>query len=351
MSSLSEREIARLLSEVDDRATHALFARADRMRRDHMGDGILLRGIVEFSSYCRGSCAYCGLNRRNTSLERYRLSVDDILSSVDRIAAAGIRTVVLQSGDDPDMPPGWFAEVISAIKSAHDDMAITLSVGERPPEDYRLWHAAGADRYLLKIETTNPRLYAALHPGMSFDDRIRCLNDLRTCGYQVGCGSLIGLKGQTVEDIAHDIAFFAAHSFDMIGIGPFIPHAATPLGLERPGNVETTLRAVALTRLVVPEAHMPATTALGSIEKQDRRIDALRAGANVLMPNFTPALFKKRYEIYPGKRCLEEASEHCVGCMETLARSLGRYIDYGRGDAPRYPLPASETVRTEERVS
>lgn len=327
-------EITRLLEATDPAEVSALTARADAVRREHVGDGILLRGIVEFSSHCRNACAYCGLNKHNTGLERFRLTHDQILNSVSRVAAAGIKTVVLQAGEDDEMTAGWLADVIAAIKSRYD-MAVTVSVGERPRADYRLWRDAGADRYLLKIETTNPRLYAALHPGMDFYNRLRCLDDLWDCGYQVGCGAIIGLKGQTIDDIAADIAFFSRHDFDMIGIGPFIPHRATVLGEEVRGSASLTIKAVALTRIAVPAAHLPATTALGSVGPADFRVEALKAGANVLMPNFTPVDFKKLYEIYPGKRCVDEQSEQCVGCMSALAASIGRHIDYSRGDAVR----------------
>jgi biotin synthase len=325
-------EIIDYLKSNDAATVEALIAEADRVRKLYMGDGILLRGIVEFSSFCKNTCAYCGLNKTNTRLERFRLTKEQILESVGRIAAARIKTVVLQSGEDDEISAGWLKDVIETIKCRFD-MAITLSVGERSRDDYQLWKDAGADRYLLKIETTNPQLYADLHPAMDFNNRIRCLDDLRSCGYQVGCGAIIGLKNQTIEDIAGDISFFAENNFDMIGIGPFIPHAATVLGAEQRGSVEMTIKAVALTRMVTRTAHLPATTALGSVGKKDFRVDALKAGANVLMPNFTPIEYKKRYEIYPGKRCIDEASEHCVGCMAVLASSIGRHIDYSRGDA------------------
>lgn len=327
-------EIAALLATSDPTELSALTARADAVRRAHVGDGILLRGIVEFSSYCRNACAYCGLNTHNAGLPRFRLTQGQILESVGRIAAAGIKTVVLQSGEDPNMTAEWLADVIAAIRGRHD-MAVTVSVGERSYDDYRRWREAGADRYLLKIETTNPRLYAALHPGMEFNNRLRCLDDLRDCGYQVGCGAIIGLRGQTLDDIAADISFFSRHDFDMIGIGPFIPHHATVLGAEDRGSVPLTIKAVALTRIMVPAAHLPATTALGSVGPSDFRVNALKAGANVLMPNFTPQDFKQQYEIYPGKRCVDEQSEHCVACMAALAASIGRHIDYSRGDAVR----------------
>ncbi len=308
-----------------------LYAFADEQRRCFWGEGILLRGIIEFSNYCRNSCAYCGLSCRHTALTRYRMSDEEIIGGVERLAAAGLRTVVLQSGEDDQLDPLWLARVIRRIKERFE-LAVTLCVGEHPQSFYRLWRQAGADRYLLKIETSDRRLYETLHPGMSFQRRLRCLDELSGLGYQTGSGIIIGLKGQTLESIARDILFFKERRFDMIGIGPFIPHRATPLGAEAAGNLALTLKALALTRIVVKRAHLPATTALGSLQR-DYRLEGLKAGANVVMPNFTPLPYRKLYEIYPGKKCIDEGQGACVGCMEALAATLGRFIDYGRGDA------------------
>ncbi len=308
-----------------------LFARADGIRRACFGDGILLRAIVEFSSRCSRDCAYCGLRKAHRQLKRYRMSPAEILASVLEAAACGIKTVVLQSGEDDALDPLWLAAVIRAVKSAAD-MAVTLSVGEKPREAYALWREAGADRYLLKIETTNPALYRRLHPDMDFNRRLECLRVLRDLGYQVGSGSIVGLPGQTLEDLAQDILFFKRYDFDMIGIGPFIAHPGTPLGSEGDGDIDAVLRVLAITRILVKNAHMPATTAVGSLE-EDHRLAALKAGANVLMPNFTPQPYRQAYEIYPHKRCLTETSGACVPCMETMAAAIGRCVNYSRGDS------------------
>ena len=308
-----------------------VFNFADQVRRQFMGDGILLRGLVEFSNYCRNSCFYCGLNKNNGELERYRLSKEEILSCVEKISSCGIKTVVLQSGEEDGLDPVWLKAVIEAIK-AEFEVAITLSVGERTKDEYKLWKNSGADRYLLKIETSNKELYDSLHAGMSFDNRLRCLMDLRELGYQVGCGNMTGLPGQTPRMIADDILFFKEQDFDMIGIGPFIPHHQTRLASQKKGDVLLTLKALALTRIVTKNSHLPATTALGSLE-EDFRSKGLRSGANVLMPNFTPLKYKKLYQIYPGKRCISEPAGACAACMDFLARSVGRYIDYARGDS------------------
>jgi biotin synthase len=320
-----------LLRQESPEATREIFDAADRTRRDFMGDGILMRGIVEFSSFCRNTCFYCGLHAGNTGIRRYRMSNDEILQSVKGIAAQRIQTVVLQSGEDDGLDPEWLAQVVRDVKRRFA-IAVTLSVGERPLQDYEMWRKAGADRYLLKIESSDKELYESLHAGRRLETRLRCLSDLAALGYQVGCGIMVGLRGQSLRHIAGDIVFFAERRFDMIGIGPFIPHSETRLRGEPVGSVPLTLRTVALTRMVTKEAHLPATTALGSLGRDYRR-EGLAAGANVLMPNFTPAEYKRLYEIYPGKRCVSEPTGACGFCMEGLAASMGRTIDYSRGDS------------------
>jgi biotin synthase len=320
-----------LLGRQGNEEMQLIFDAADRTRRQFMGDGILMRGIVEFGSYCRNTCSYCGLHAGNSRIERYRMSAEEVLESVGRISSQGIRTVVLQSGEDDGLDPQWLAALVREVKSRFD-IAVTLSVGERPHEDYALWREAGADRYLLKIESSDKSLYESLHVGRRLESRLRCLFDLTTLGYQVGCGIMVGLPGQALWHIAQDILFFAQSRFDMIGIGPFIPHPQTPLREERPGSVSLTLKTVALTRIATKNAHLPATTALGSMDR-DYRLNGLKAGANVLMPNFTPVEYKKLYEIYPGKRCVSEPTGACGLCMEGLVEIIGRTIDYSRGDS------------------
>ncbi|MDD5072646.1 MAG: [FeFe] hydrogenase H-cluster radical SAM maturase HydE [Candidatus Omnitrophica bacterium] len=316
--------VTEILSLEDEKPLRELYDLADGVRKKYAGDAILLRGLVEFSNYCAKSCYYCGLNASNKSLERYRLTKEEILNSVSQIAACKIKTVVLQSGEDPALKPEWLAALIKEIKSRYD-IAVTLSVGERPREDYKLWKDAGADRYLLKIETSDKKLYDSLHCGMDFEDRLRCLRDLKALGYETGSGIMVGLPGQTLRSIAADILFFKEWDFDMIGIGPFIPHGKTPLADNTAGDVNLVLKTLALTRIVTKRANLPATTALGSLSK-DFRVEGLKAGANVLMPNFTPAPYKKLYEIYPNKRCISESAGSCAPCMESLAASIGRTI-------------------------
>lgn len=326
------QDIETLLRLDDDRHTALLLDYADQVRRRFVGDGVLLRGIIEFSSFCRNTCAYCGLRSGNTQLQRYRMTDSEILAATENIWQAGIKTVVLQSGEEDNLDADWLRRIIIEIK-ARFDVAITLSVGERRRSEYALWREAGADRYLLKIETSDAALYRDLHPGMSFENRLACLRDLAELGYQTGTGNLVGLKGQTVASLAEDILLFKKGDFDMLSVSPFIPHAQTPLAADPAGDLALTLKMTALTRIVSRNAHIPATTALGSLQGQDERPKALRAGANVLMPNFTPAPYRRLYEIYPNKRCVDEQVGACPACMAAMVAGLGRCLDSSRGDS------------------
>jgi biotin synthase len=325
-------DIEYLLSLEDEEEISTLFNFADRVRKKFVGDGILLRGIIEFSNYCRRTCMYCGLNKSNQKLQRYRLDEKEILDAVNKIVAVGIKTVVLQSGEDDVLDAHWFKDVIEKIK-LNFNVAVTLSVGERSYREYDLWKQAGADRYLLKIETADKELYNRLHPGMSFKNRVQCSKILKTLRYQNGSGCIVGLKGQTIQTLAKTIRFLLRYNFDMLSVGPFIPHQCTALGNEPVGDLGLSLKTIAVTRIVTKNAHIPANTAIGSLEKQDARIKALKAGANVIMPNFTPEAYKKLYEIYPGKRCVIETPEKAVLALESMAGAIGRSVDYSRGDS------------------
>ncbi len=326
----SREEIEQLLLLEDNARIERLFSFADKVRRKFMGDGVLLRGIVEFSNRCSNTCFYCGLNERNSGIERYVMSIDAILGAVGVLSSVKIKTVVLQSGEDECLDPLWLARLIGEIKKNHG-LAVTLSVGEKSRDEYKLWREAGADRYLLKIETTDPQVYSAAHDGRRLAARLKCLDDLIDLGYQTGSGMLIGLRGQTVGSIARDILYLKEKEFDMIGIGPFVPHSGTVFANDPAGDVRLTLKALAITRLVTKNAHIPATAAMGSIGGHDYRVDGLKAGANVLMPNFTPMKYRKLYEIYPGRICINEAHGACVSCMGAKAASAGRFIDYSAG--------------------
>jgi biotin synthase len=324
-------DIAYLLDLQDEEAA-TLFNYADKVRHDFAGDEILLRAIVEFSNVCRNTCFYCGLNKNNKTLQRYCLSREEIMAAVKNIASTGIKTVVLQSGEDDGLDAVWLEKIIEDIKTDFD-IAMTLSVGERDFDEYAMWRRAGADRFLLKIETSNKQLYESLHPAMSFENRLRCLRDLKLLGYQTGSGNIVGLKGQTIRHLAEDILFFKREDFDMIGIGPFIPHKSTPMRDEPTGNLDLTLKVIAVTRIVTKNAHLPASTAVGSVGQGDARIKAFKCGANAIMPNFTPTPYKKLYEVYPGKRCVDEQSNKCLGCVNAMAKTINRTIEYSRGDS------------------
>lgn len=298
-------DIEYLLALQDQKETEELFDFADEVRRKFVGDGILLRGIVEFSNYCRNTCSYCGLNKFNKKLQRYRLTKDEIIASIEDIVSDGIKTVVLQSGEEDDLSALWLKELIERVKASFG-IAVTLSVGERSFEDYQMWKKAGADRYLLKIETSDKTNYQSLHPEMNLENRLSCLRDLKRLGYQTGSGCIVGLKGQTVETLANDILFFAAEEIDMIGIGPFIPHQSTLLGSEKKGDLKMVLKVLAVTRIITKNTHLPATTATGSLGDGDGRMLALKAGANVLMPNYTPLEYKKLYEIMMTEKLIRQ---------------------------------------------
>ncbi len=310
-----------------------LFAAANEVRAASVGDDIHLRGLIEFSNICRKDCAYCGIQRSNSNVERYRLSVETIIRTAQEAEELGYRSVVLQSGEDMWFTPERLAEVIRGIKES-TDLAITLSVGERDYDTYKLWYEAGADRYLLRIETTNPALFAALHPDDNLEARKRCLYDLKALGYQLGSGVMTGLPGQTPEMLARDVIWLHELGAEMIGVGPFIPHPETPLAEATGGTVAATLRLVAVLRLVFPDAHLPATTAMGSLDPLGREA-ALQAGANVMMPNVTPTETRPKYEIYPGKICLSDDARHCRGCITMRIESIGRKIGPDRGDVKR----------------
>lgn len=296
---------------------------ADQVRAASVGDEVHLRGLIEFSNYCRNNCLYCGLRRDNRKLARYRLSPEEIIGAAKFGATLGYQTIVLQSGEDPAYSTGLMAEIIQEIKKLN--LVVTLSLGERSPEEYRLWRLAGAERYLMRHETAGPILYQRLHPGQSFEQRISLLKALKELDYQVGAGFMTGLPGQTPETLVADLKLLWELQPEMVGIGPFIPHPDTPLGNSPGGTLQLTLLMVALARLILPKALIPATTALGSIHPLGREA-ALQAGANVLMPNLTPTHYRAKYEIYPNKICLTEAAGDCRNCTTQRVKSLGRKI-------------------------
>ncbi|MDF2630205.1 MAG: putative biotin synthetase [Symbiobacteriaceae bacterium] len=331
---LTRADLVELLAlPKDDPDFQALLDIADRVRERTMGDGVYLRGIIEFSNICRVDCHYCGIRRSNKTLQRYRMPVDVIVDTAKRAEGLGYGSVVLQSGEGDALPPDELAEAVRRIK-AETGLAVTLSVGERTKEEYAYWKQAGADRYLLRHETSDPELFARLRPGRTLAQRLQCLQWLRETGYQVGSGFMVGLPGQSLASLAGDIDLLRELHVEMAGIGPFIPGPETPLAGEAGGTVEMALKCVALTRICIPDAHLPATTALGSIHPMGRQL-ALNAGANIIMPNVTPASYRENYQLYPNKICLLEEPEHCAPCVAGLIASQGRYVATGQGHSPR----------------
>ncbi len=328
-------DLVTLLQLQEPEDLHTLFAFADAVRRRAIGDGILLRGLVEFSNHCRKTCHYCGLRPENISLERYRLTREEILDCASHIAALGIQTMVLQSGEDPALEVEWLGEIIQTLKG-HYGLIVTLSVGERSVEDYRVWKEAGADRYLLKIETSDARLYAAHHPGMSLERRLTCIQALQKLGYQTGSGCIVGLKGQRIDHLVHDLLFLKKNRFDMVSISVFVPHPRTPLGNQPSGDLTMTYKMIALARILSRDAHMPVPTALTTLGGNPARVAALQAGANVLMPNFSPACRRPLYDIYPNTQRSCTTAAQAVREIRNLCPTLGRFIDESPGHSLKH---------------
>jgi len=311
-----------------DEHNEEIFKVADEVRRKYVGTEVHLRAIIEFSNYCSQHCLYCGLRAENRNLNRYRMTEEEILERARLIAKLGIKTIVLQSGEDPYYTTERISYLITEIKKL--DVAITLSIGERDFEEYKIWKKLGADRYLMRHETASPELYAKLHPGDSFENRKAHLFELKRLGYETGAGCMVGLPGQTPYDMALDLAFLKELDADMIGIGPFIPNPDTPLANQGGGTLKDTLKMVALARIVVPTANIPATTALGSIDPFGRQM-GLKCGANVIMPNLTPNPYRPNYSLYPGKICLFEKDTACVECTKAMIKGVGLVVGEGYG--------------------
>ncbi|MCD6459946.1 [FeFe] hydrogenase H-cluster radical SAM maturase HydE [bacterium] len=323
-----------LLESADKSLWDDIFSLADFIREQYMGNAVHLRGIIEFSNICKRSCNYCGLQKQNKQQHRYRMMPEEILKCVSSVAELGIKTVVLQSGEDDFYTLDILVDLIKQIKKNYD-VAITLSIGEKTKQEYRALHDAGADRYLLRHETASPELYNKLHPDSCFEDRLKCIKYLFETGFQVGIGSMIGLPGQTNSNMADDILFLQKFQPDMIGTGPFIPNGQTQLKGTEAGTIEQTLKITALARIVCRKAHIPATTATGTIDKFGRE-KALHVGANVIMPNFTPQKYRVHYTIYPNKRCITEDGHKCNTCIRAMIINEGRTIASDYGHALRF---------------
>ncbi|MBQ6373219.1 MAG: [Clostridia bacterium] len=333
--ALSEDEYAELIGARDDEAAQLLARRADAVRRAIYGNSVYIRGLIEISNHCNNNCLYCGIHAANTHLDRYRLTPEQILDCAREGYALGFRTFVLQGGEDAAFTDRVLADLVAALKRRHPDCAVTLSVGERSRESYQRLFDAGADRYLLRHETADAAHYAKLHPpGMSFENRMRCLQVLRDIGYQVGCGFMVGSPFQTPAQLARDLKFIESFKPDMCGIGPFIPHHETPFRHADPGTLEQTCFLLSVIRLIHPPVLLPATTALGTIHPRGREM-GLQAGANVVMPNLSPVGVRRQYELYDNKICTGEESAQCLSCLERRVRSTGFQLVVDRGDIKR----------------
>lgn len=319
----------------DETKTEELARRADTVRRKVYGDEVYVRGLIEFTNYCRNNCYYCGIRRDNREADRYRLSRQEILACAREGYALGYRTFVLQGGEDFHYTDEEICRIVSAIKEQHPECAVTLSVGERKRESYQAYFDAGADRFLLREETADSGHYRKLHPAeMDGENRKRCLWDLKEIGYQVGAGFMVGSPFQTTRHLIRDLRFLQELQPDMIGIGPFLTHAQTPFAAYENGSVTMTLRLISILRLLFPWALLPATTALGTIDPLGRE-KGLKAGANVLMPNLSPVAVRKKYELYDNKICTGDESAQCRSCLEKRVENAGYRIVTSRGDVRR----------------
>lgn len=330
--SLAKEEYVTLLSNISPAASEYLFEKSRKASKKYFGNRIYTRGLIEFTNYCNNNCYYCGIRSGNRNVERYRLSREEILDCCREGYALGFRTFVLQGGEDSFYTDSKMLEIISEIKGNYPDCALTLSVGEKSEASYKAFHDAGADRYLLRHETADERHYGMLHPkAQTLQTRKECLWMLKSIGYQVGTGFMVGSPFQTLHNLAEDLLFIKEFSPEMIGIGPFIPHHDTPFGDKAQGSFELALFLIGILRLMIPNALIPATTALGTINPLGREKGIL-AGANVVMPNLSPVKVRKKYELYDNKICTGEEAAECRFCLQNRMESIGYEIVTERGD-------------------
>jgi biotin synthase len=342
-------EINYWLRESDPTRLDQLWRRADTVRLQNVGDAVHLRGLLEISNHCMRQCAYCGLHRDRVDVTRYRMRADEIVASAQRAADFGYGTVVLQSGEDPRLTRGWVADLVRRIKQ-ETGLAVTLSFGERDRHELADWREAGADRYLLRFETSNQDLFARIHPPLRADapSRFAILAALRELDFEVGSGVMIGIPGQTYRDLACDLLHFIELNLDMIGVGPFVAHPETVLGSHAcrivesvgdeqvPSSAEMTCKVLAITRLACPRANMPATTALATVGGNQGLAAGLGCGANVVMTNVTPRKYRSWYEIYPGKACVHEETADADARGKRSILALGRTVGTGPGASANY---------------
>lgn len=328
---LDKNQLLDLLDQINEETKAYLIEKAHKTRMKIYGDKVFMRGLIEFTNYCKRDCIYCGIRASNKKANRYRLSLEEILSACKEGDRLGYKTFVLQGGEDDFYTDDRMVEIIREIKKSFPESAITLSIGEKPYEAYKRYYDAGADRYLLRHETASKELYKKLHPKASFGNRIECLWNLKKIGYQVGAGFMVGLPEQTNEDFVKDLYFLKELQPHMVGIGPFISHKDTPLANKENGTVEKTVILLAIIRLLLPKVLLPATTALGTIDPLGRE-KGLKAGANVVMPNLSPIRVREKYSLYNGKICTGDEAAECRNCIEGRIARAGFSIDMSRGD-------------------
>ena len=330
--TLAKEEFLLLFTEWEKDEEEYLYAQARAVRESIYGKEVYLRGLIEFTNYCKNDCYYCGIRKSNTRASRYRLTKEQILDCCGQGYALGFRTFVLQGGEDGYYTDEKICEIVSEIRRRYPDCAITLSIGERSYDSYKAYYEAGADRYLLRHETADPEHYRRLHPeALRLEDRKKCLYDLKEIGYQVGCGMMIGSPGQRPESLAEDLLFMKELQPHMIGIGPFIAHKDTPFAEEKSGTLEDTLHLLGILRLMFPQVLLPATTALGTIHPMGREKGIL-AGANVVMPNLSPVEVRGKYLLYDGKICTGDEAAECRLCMQRRIETVGYQVKISRGD-------------------
>ena len=316
----------------DPEAVRRLKEEAVRIREIYYGKKVFTRGLIEYTNYCKNDCYYCGIRKSNTNAKRYRLTEDEIMACCENGYELGFRTFVLQGGEDAYYTDDRMVAIIKKIKEAYPECALTLSIGEKSYESYKRFREAGADRYLLRHETANEEHYRKLHPEkMSLAVRKNCLYDLKKLGYQVGAGMMVGSPYQTTENLAEDLVFLKELQPEMVGIGPFIPHKDTVFAKETGGSLDLTLNLVAMLRLMNPNAMIPATTAVGTIDPRGRE-KAILSGANVVMPNLSPVSVRKNYMLYDNKLCTGDEAAECRKCLDARIRSIGYEIVTDRGD-------------------
>ena len=334
--NLTDEELTGVLLCDDPEFNEYLFEQARKVREEIYGRDVFVRGLIEFTNYCRNNCYYCGIRRENSNVLRYRLSEEEIIACSDMGYELGFRTFVLQGGEDPYFTDERIVSIVKKIKEHHPDTAVTLSIGERERESYQKFYDAGADRYLLRHETADKSHYEMLHPSdMSYEHRMKCLKDLQEIGFQTGCGMMTGSPGQTIDNLICDLRFIQRFKPEMVGMGPFIPHHDTKYADHEPGNVGMTLRLLSVVRLMLPEVLLPATTALGTVDPHGRE-KGLMAGANVVMPNLSPVSVRKKYQLYDSKICTGDEAAECIRCMSERIERTGYRIKTDRGDHVRY---------------